>query len=353
MVFRMKQFIKKIGTFYRLFPYKPVALNPQLMVLYKMSIEKASFKYKFLFTVSDIYTKVFPKKESEYLSVFDYEINALNKKRDAFIPQNYLSHLFGSGSTHHIEIVNNKVKFHKFCLEYALPIPELMGFIKLGKIQLTQTDIPWGKEADFLVKPAFGSKSAGIYDFRFKGNNTYQILDENRAIDRRFIPQFLEHYAKKGSYVIQQRIPAPSEFCDAGISHVPILRVLSKKVNAGIEIINPVLIINKEKQYLNARLANKDFYAIDTQTGKIIGGIVFDHTPNSLTIVQLPNWQMLIQIIQKAHEQVFTLNLIGWDVALSEKGYLLIEANKSPWLEVHQKFPFANQLFLEKILNLC
>jgi hypothetical protein len=352
------KFVKKAFVFFRLFPYLSPNCNPKLTDLYIASIQKASIQFKILYWLSVRYQRVCEKVniaiKRRYSSVFDYEIEILHKKRADFLYQNHVLHLFNDGTQSQKDIINDKNKFHNFCKKHNLPAAQKIGELKNGHLQ-NMTALPWETAEDFLVKPTIGSKSVGILDFRAIGNNKYEILDENREIDSKNIAQYLAYFLPKGDFIIQKRLLPPTYLQQQDLAHVPIIRILSCKSGNDVSIINPVLILNVEKKYLNPYLSNKVFYAINASDGKILEQIHFSKNtePSNYSVINtLPDWDTLTKTIQKAHALLGGIRLIGWDVALSSTGYAIIEANKSPWLEIHQKAPFDSPYFLEKVMSL-
>ncbi|GGB78968.1 hypothetical protein GCM10011325_03130 [Dyadobacter sediminis] len=157
---------------------------------------------------------------------------------------------------------------------------------------------------------------------------------------------------KTGEYVIQEKAGLFHYFAEKGQTNVPVVRIISTKIKGQIKVLNPVLILNKGKQFLDSGLGNKDYYAINASDGTIIGEIIFQHIPPKLDGFEMPDWDVILTMIKKGHNLLGKTDIIGWDVALTESGYSLLEANKSPWLEIHQKSPFESTLFIEKLLNL-
>jgi D-alanine-D-alanine ligase-like ATP-grasp enzyme len=342
----------KIQTLVRLFPYFPTRLDSDLMIQYRLSIQKSELKYRILFYISDLFCRFKSGDYSGKNRIFNHEISVLHIASNKFILQKYLFHVYNKGSKSEKEIINNKERFHNFCIKNQFPTPRLLGIIKNGKVQSLVQGLPWNHANDFFIKPVSGSQSRGILELRAKDNNTFEIVNQNRLIKAEYLLDFINFHLKTGEYIIQEKAGIFPYFATNGQSNVPILRIISIKIKGQIKILNPVLIINKGKQFLNSELINKDFYAVNAENGTIIGEIIFKHTPPKLDGFKMPDWDVILTIIKKAHNLLGTTNIIGWDVAVTEGGYSLLEANKNPWLEIHQKSPFESTLFIEKLLNL-
>ncbi len=89
--------------------------------------------------------------------------------------------------------------------------------------------------------------------------------------------------------------------------------------------------------------------SIDVRTGKlgpatgleIRDGAIWHHRhPYTGAIInerQLPLWQEAVDLVVRAHRAFNDYALVGWDVALTENGAILIEGNREPDVDIHQR----------------
>ena len=86
------------------------------------------------------------------------------------------------------------------------------------------------------------------------------------------------------------------------------------------------------------------FATIDTQTGHVIaqgcdeaGGLFANHPTSGVEFVgfQLPEWDSAREVCINAAKELPRLKYIGWDLAYTEKGWIVVEANMAGQL-VHQ-----------------
>lgn len=66
------------------------------------------------------------------------------------------------------------------------------------------------------------------------------------------------------------------------------------------------------------------------------GHIIHPNTSIVMLGYKIPNWDILIEETNKAAERLPNLRLIGWDVAITEKGIALIEGNHNPDYELYE-----------------
>ena len=87
---------------------------------------------------------------------------------------------------------------------------------------------------------------------------------------------------------------------------------------------------------------------VDTQTGQLVGvavnkkGEAFAAHPDSETVFHgytLPNWKDACALVEKAAVKVPGVRLVGWDLALTPNGPVLVEGNHYPGHDIYQLVP--------------
>jgi hypothetical protein len=84
---------------------------------------------------------------------------------------------------------------------------------------------------------------------------------------------------------------------------------------------------------------NGIFAKVDIKTG-IVSSFGIGHnnkqfayhpiTRKQIIGMRLPNWPAVIQLIQTAHSELDENPVIGWDIAITEAGADIVEANSAP-----------------------
>ncbi|MDD2490483.1 MAG: sugar-transfer associated ATP-grasp domain-containing protein, partial [Bacilli bacterium] len=71
------------------------------------------------------------------------------------------------------------------------------------------------------------------------------------------------------------------------------------------------------------------------------GNIYEKHPLTNVNIVgfKVPKWQEVINLAKKAAQEIPELGIMGWDVAITKEGPLLIEANQYPGHDIYQLPP--------------
>lgn len=127
-------------------------------------------------------------------------------------------------------------------------------------------------------------------------------------------------------------------------SSVNTIRIVSARVNGNVHVIGAALRMSDGKHIVDNYSQGGLAAAIDLKTGRIIGGGInysnkgFEAHPFSYIPFrgfQIPLWDNVLELVEHAGMD-YTLNLVGWDVAIRENDCVLIEANPHPMVRGYQ-----------------
>lgn len=118
------------------------------------------------------------------------------------------------------------------------------------------------------------------------------------------------------------------------------VRFLSIRKDDGVEIISASLRIGNNKERIVDNMRKGGIGAqVDLKTGIIItyghdydGNTFIEHPATGCRILgfQLPNWDKALELVKTAHSKLPQCALLGWDIALTQTGADIIEANTAP-----------------------
>lgn len=127
-------------------------------------------------------------------------------------------------------------------------------------------------------------------------------------------------------------------------SSVNTIRVVTARVNGEVHIIGAALRMSDGKRIMDNYSQGGVVAAIDKQTGMIIDGATnfanqhFDAHPYTNVPFEgfrIPLWEQVVELVKNAGMD-YTLNYVGWDVAVRENDCVLIEANPRPMIRAYQ-----------------
>lgn len=190
----------------------------------------------------------------------------------------------------------------------------------------------------FFAKPVGGTGGLGAFSFS-KNGETYSI--ENASITKEQLIEKLSNYIVE-PYIIQH--PAMAKLYPDSVNSIRLVTVCRKNsirvilrnmyVGAGKARVSNLhhgglqLSINKDGElgeYGICTQGNRGRYTHHPDTGVKFKGY------------KIPYWKEVKEIAIRAHQCFPEIYAIGWDIAISEKGPLIIEANRK-WGTYHFQY---------------
>ena len=260
-------------------------------------------------------------------------------------PLEVLAHERSAGE---LETTRNKAAFYAFFSERGMPVPGVLGL--LGLERGPGTFLPPAR--DFLVKPATGGQGRGISIWRYQPE-TGQWKSQGRTADAGTLLKGLEEQAATtpGGLVVQEVLANGQEivpFAPFALSTFRTVTVLDEKGE-------PTVVVGQFRTATKAESPVDNFHAggclfhIDLESGRFGKGEQGDYCDNPVSIerhpatgnqisgVAVPRLAEIRALALRAHALLPSLPCIGWDIAVTEGGPVLVEANVPPGLQPTQQ----------------
>jgi len=196
---------------------------------------------------------------------------------------------------------------------------------------------------DYFFKPSGGSHGNGTFSLRVEGS-TLHWSGRSGSFDDFFrhcqaALQFTRALIVQPKMVNHQTIRNITQA--KGLSTV---RIVTVRKGSEIKVIGSCLRIivgDGETDNFTHGSSGNLVGAIDSETGELIGvrasvsrtwpkmTDVLAHPRTGKTIVgiKLPYWQDVVELVSKAHQSIDSLYTVGWDVAITDNGPVIVEAN--------------------------
>lgn len=152
---------------------------------------------------------------------------------------------------------------------------------------------------------------------------------------------FNELIKGKTTWILEELIEQTTEMGQFNPSSVNSVRIPTFKTKNGYEIFGTFMRMGRKGSVVDNAGAGGIFVRIDEGTGQIISdgytehGEVFVQHPDSLVTFkgfQIPRWVELRDLAIKCHEALPEHKYIGWDFALTDNGWVLLEGNWGQFL---------------------
>ena len=178
------------------------------------------------------------------------------------------------------------------------------------------------KHPKFIAKPSRGGGGKGV-----------SIVETSATSPEKAFDNLL----KDGCYIAEELIVQDPRIAVFNESSINTVRVPSIMTDSGIHVFYPLFRVGRKGSIVDNASSGGTFASIDADTGVVITdgydelGHYFAEHPDSHIIYkgfQIPEWKNLIATVNKIHSTMpKELKYIGFDFALSCKGWCVIEAN--------------------------
>lgn len=245
-------------------------------------------------------------------------------------------------------IVSDKAAFAAHFREHGIPTVATLAVFRSGRMASGRA--PDDFRIDLFVKPVVGKGGRGGQRWDYLGSDRYRSARGLLLCLR----QLFERWCRKSvrtPLLVQPRVlnhPTLQPLNNGALSTVRVLTCLDERNRP--ELIGAILRMAVGSNHVvdNAH-AGGIAAAVDLDTGRL--GMAVDlgtdgargwlecHPESGARIegVELPCWPALRSLVEAAHATVPGAVLLGWDVAITPEGPVLIEANGGPGLEIMQR----------------
>ncbi|MBA3668913.1 MAG: hypothetical protein H0W71_02425 [Sphingomonas sp.] len=252
------------------------------------------------------------------------------------------------GSRTPISELSNKAVFAQYCSASAIRSPQLLAVIDGGRTDRLVD--PLGFERDLFVKPVFGRGGKGAQRWDFSGGRYRSLsgldLNANQLFER------LESQSHKAALLIQPRLfnhPALNPLNNGALSTIRMLTCIDERGEPELVGAAMRMAIGSNRTVDNLH-SGGIATAVDLDSGRLgqasnlgaansIGWI--DHHPDSGALIAgfpVPMWNETCAFAVATHRKFADRVLVGWDVAVTPDGPVLVEGNGAPDLDIMQRF---------------
>lgn len=273
------------------------------------------------------------------------EGNFYNKR--AFERKNILTYrkicnLYGQlNNVNDIHLVENKAHFNSHFKNYT----KREWILSSEKTEKEIKDFI-RKHGSVICKPLNECEGHGI--FKFELNDQADLI-------------YLSDVIFKKTYIIEEILIQHHgmNFNNNAVNTVRVHTLMDDKED--VHILSCILRVGVGNSIVDNYNSGGVIYPVDVENGIIIGkgfsrngkeNIVHPGTDIIMLGFKIPNWNILCEEIKKAAKKIPSLRLIGWDVAITDDGIALIEANHNPDYELFEFIGDGNSYKkIKSILN--
>lgn len=191
------------------------------------------------------------------------------------------------------------------------------------------------KHPSYIIKPVFGTRGAGV-----EIHHSTSVDDAINKLSSLYISGVT-------AIVIEELIQQDEKLAVLHPESANTLRVITICYPDRVDVIHAYLRMGKGKAVIDNASAGGVFGVINVNTGKIYaacdrwGNSFTKHPDSGVNIIgfEIPRWEEVKVLAQKAARMIPKVHYVGWDIAVTTTGCVLIEGNeKGRW-----SFQFAKQ----------
>ncbi len=191
-----------------------------------------------------------------------------------------------------------------------------------------------------FVKPCFGVGGKGIIVFNRQQDGSYKDDDGNY-----FHPDFFYQHCNDQKYVVQAGVEQGEEMNQIYAGSVNTFRIFTEYEPGNIRILLSMLRIGQGGKHVDNYSSGGVTIKVDAKTGILNDfayGVqrehVYEHPDTRFKFkgYQLQCWSEIITFVTKCAEKFRAIRILGWDIAYSVNGPVVIEINEGPSVEAIQ-----------------
>jgi len=244
-------------------------------------------------------------------------------------------------------LTEDKVVFKRFMKGIGVPVPNLYGVVgpqgraETGEPLKTEAEIRvWFEEGgiqDVFIKPVLGARGLGVLSLGQKlDGNSWERFPTGTVMIEDLLRHF-RSYPHLSSYLVEERLiphPALARFSSGVLHTARVLTLLDREV----EFLMAELRIGVGLDAVDNVSRGNMAAAIDIETGRLGPAFLakdgsyaeFEVYPNNgepIMGTDVPDWEVALGIVRNAARNLSFNGLLGWDIAFTTKGPMIIEAN--------------------------
>ncbi len=235
-------------------------------------------------------------------------------------------------------VFDDKREFCRECKRLGLPTIPILANFEQGRINWRDDGDKKLPKVDLFAKPALGTRGQGVKRWIYeKERDRYSSENGDLLMQEQIIEHLLES-SRKQPYILQENLrnhPNISGLSLGGLCNVRVLTACppdGRPEYIGSQLNMPLgksLASNIQGRSIAAPVRKSDGALGRAIATGLDADRLHQHpdTGNKIVGVRVPHWNEIIQLCLQAHGAFPVFTSVGWDVAITEKGPVIVEGN--------------------------
>lgn len=246
--------------------------------------------------------------------------------------------------------LKEKTEFARHCRAHGIRHAPVLMVFREGERVMAPDLVDRLPEADVFVKRTNAKGGVRSELWRYAGNGLYRDT-RGRTMDATSLVGHVTEISRDKPFFIQQAVKNHPDLLGLGAGALSTVRMLSVRNEAGdYEVTDAAF-----RMSVDPESAVDNFHAggiaaaVDIKTGRLGRATDLGMGPDfkwhdvhpltgaQITSRQLPMWRETVALAVRAHRVFPDYALVGWDIAVLEDGPCVIEGNRGPDVDIHQR----------------
>lgn len=250
-------------------------------------------------------------------------------------------------------LARDKVIFHMLATAWALPVPKLLAVTRsTGQPTFGRTLETISALKEFLREPGsehlflkpgggMGGEGALSLGAKIQGREAWTMLPGHNEITLDEVVAHVCHKDHIQRFLIQERLRPHALLEEIVPSVCSTIRIVTFNADNGVGIVGAVLRLGNGREPTDNVTGGGVVVEIDLKTGRLGKVVSLEHDkpdymsvhPMSLVKISgkvIPDWKAVIGLVTQSAEKLTFLPCIGWDIAITESGPVVVEINSRP-----------------------
>jgi hypothetical protein len=257
--------------------------------------------------------------------------------------------------------INDKLAFYDMCVANGLPSPEVLAvFTPAGRLREFESKLPPRRHLFVKLRKSWGSAGAERFRWRetdFESSRGFHLKAEE-------LPGYLEARARTEheTVLVQPNLVNHVDLqlnADAGLALARVITGIAADGNVSVIVAFIYFTDGDNLPADDDNLPARDLRValIDVTSGRLMSapqsfsdGIRGNHQSDDRKYAsyELPDWNSVLRHLKVAHQACRSFAFVGWDVAFTNQGIMILEGNANWCADEFQRLqgtPLGNTTF--------
>ena len=227
----------------------------------------------------------------------------------------------------YIHFLDKKVDFNSYFKEFVK-----RDWIHIKSVSVDEFESFLQKHDVVIIKPVAGVEGGGVRKFIYSNSPQANIMEFYQTLYDEDV--LIEECIRQHPRMV---------FGNTSVNTIRTMTVFGRDKRG--HVVKAILRAGVGDTVADNYALGGSIYEVDVNSGVInsygkskVGDIHLKHPGTDIIMLgyQVPNWEKVIEISEKAAEHLPQVGIIGWDVAISEDSVQLIEGNHNPDYELYE-----------------